>query len=99
MILENAWDEDGTLELLLATGGTYYGGTDHALARLFAGARRRGVGLPLRAVSVGGTMLRADVLLDAEDELRHPRAPRVRLVGSTELDRVPPRRATRRAPR
>ncbi|MFI5046580.1 MAG: class I adenylate-forming enzyme family protein [Acidimicrobiia bacterium] len=67
VILENAWDEDHTLDLLLATGGTYYGGTDNALARLFAGARRRGVGLPLRAVSVGGTMLRADVLLDAEE--------------------------------
>jgi acyl-CoA synthetase (AMP-forming)/AMP-acid ligase II len=67
VILENAWNESGTLEFLLESGGTFYGGTDTILARLFDSARRQGRGLPLRTVSVGGTMLRRDVLDEAED--------------------------------
>lgn len=66
-VLEHAWDDEATLDLLLASGGTFYGGTDHALERLFAAARRRHRGVPLRTVAVGGAMLRRDVLDDAED--------------------------------
>jgi len=65
-VLEHAFDEEGTLDLLTETGGTFYGGTDVVLGRLLAAARRRGVGVPLRGAAVGGTMLRHDLLLDAE---------------------------------
>jgi len=67
-VLERAWDDEETFDLLVGTGGTFYGGTDTVLARLFDVARQRGAAVPLRAVSVGGTMLRRDVLDAAEDE-------------------------------
>jgi acyl-CoA synthetase (AMP-forming)/AMP-acid ligase II len=67
VVLENRWDPDGTFAFLEETGGTFYGGTDNVLARLFEVARRRGASVPLRAVAVGGTMLRRSVLDEAEE--------------------------------
>ena len=65
-VLEDAFSEAGTLDFLLETAGTFYGGTDAVVGRLLAVARRRGLGVPIRAVGVGGMMLRPDLLLDAE---------------------------------
>jgi acyl-CoA synthetase (AMP-forming)/AMP-acid ligase II len=67
VVLENEWDPDGTFAFLEETRGTFYGGTDNVLARLFQVARLRGASVPLRAVAVGGTMLRRSVLDEAEE--------------------------------
>jgi acyl-CoA synthetase (AMP-forming)/AMP-acid ligase II len=67
-VLENAWDEDGTLDFLLDSGGTFYGGTDTVLNRLCEAARRRDLKIPLRAVAVGGSMLRRETLAAVERE-------------------------------
>jgi acyl-CoA synthetase (AMP-forming)/AMP-acid ligase II len=67
-VLENAWEGEGTLDFLVETGGTFYGGTDTVLARLLDVARNRGVRVPLRTISVGGTKLQGEVLKRAEDD-------------------------------
>ncbi len=67
-VLESAWDVQRTLDFLVETGGTFYGGTDMVLARLLDVARDRGIRVPLRTVSVGGTMLQRQALEKAEGE-------------------------------
>jgi acyl-CoA synthetase (AMP-forming)/AMP-acid ligase II len=80
-ILESAWEPTSTLRFLVDQGATFYGGTDNVLARLFEVARPMGIALPLRAAAVGGTMLRRDVLDEAEE--RHGITV-VRVYGSSE---------------
>jgi acyl-CoA synthetase (AMP-forming)/AMP-acid ligase II len=66
-VLENEWDDVETFDLLVREQATFYGGPDVVLRRLLAEAERRGLSsLPLRAVSVGGTMLDAGLLRHAE---------------------------------
>ena len=66
-VLEDEWDDVRTFDLLVREQATFYGGPDVVLRRLLAEAERRGLSsLPLRAVSVGGTMLDAGLLRHAE---------------------------------
>jgi len=66
VVLEPAFADDATLDLLLAAGGTFYGGPDLVLDRLLTAAARRGVAVPLRSAALGGTMLRPELLATAE---------------------------------
>jgi acyl-CoA synthetase (AMP-forming)/AMP-acid ligase II len=66
-VLEDQWDDTQTFDLLVAERATFYGGPDVVLRRLLDEAARRGVtSVPLRAVSVGGTLLDKDLLRRAE---------------------------------
>jgi acyl-CoA synthetase (AMP-forming)/AMP-acid ligase II len=68
VILEDRWDAEKTCELLIASGGTWYGGPDRLLDRLLDEAvavRRR---IPLRAVYLGGTMLDRRIVERIENE-------------------------------
>ncbi len=66
-VLEDRWDDVGTFDLLVREHATFYGGPDVVLRRLLDEAERRKLpSLPVRAVSVGGTMLDADLLRRAE---------------------------------
>lgn len=66
VVLEHAFEDESTLDLLLASGATFYGGPDLVLDRLLAAATRRGTGVPLRTAALGGTMLRRELLETAE---------------------------------
>jgi acyl-CoA synthetase (AMP-forming)/AMP-acid ligase II len=66
LVLEPAYDDERSLDLLLETGATFYGGPDLVLDRLLQAADRRGVAVPLRTAALGGTMLRRDLLDRAE---------------------------------
>jgi len=69
VVLERHWDEVATLDLLLAEEATFYGGPDVIVERLLGAATRAGLDrLPIRAVSLGGTMLDQRLLARAEDE-------------------------------
>lgn len=69
VVLEDRFDPSASLDLLLDAGGTFYGGPDVVLARLFATARDRGIDrVGLRTVSLGGTMLDPALLREAEDD-------------------------------
>ena len=57
VILEDAWNPAATFELLVSSGGTWYGGPDRLLDRLLDEAVNTGSKVPLRAVYLGGTML------------------------------------------
>ncbi len=65
-VLEQDFDDDATLDLLIAGRGTAYGGPDVILDRLLIAAARRGVGVPLRVAALGGTMLRRELMDRAE---------------------------------
>jgi len=61
------WDDEESFDLLLDASATFYGGPDVILRRLFGEAARRAVSeLPLRRVSLGGTMLDDELLETAE---------------------------------
>ncbi len=67
VILENRWDDALTFDLMMNERATFYGGPDVVLRRLMDEADRRGLSsLPLRAVSVGGTLLDDALLRRAE---------------------------------
>jgi acyl-CoA synthetase (AMP-forming)/AMP-acid ligase II len=66
VVLESTFDEERTLDLLLDSGGTFYGGPDLVLDRLLSTATRRGVGVPLRGAALGGTMLRPELITTVE---------------------------------
>ena len=66
-IIESSWDDRATFDLLVAEAGTFYGGPDVILGRLLKEADRRRERLPLRAVSVGGSMLDDELLRRAEN--------------------------------
>lgn len=66
VVLEHAFGDESSLDLLIASGATFYGGPDLVLDRLLVAAARRGVGVPLRLVALGGTMLRRELLETAE---------------------------------
>ncbi len=62
-VLVSDWDDEVTFDLLLDACATFYGGPDVILRRLFGEAARRAVSeLPLRRVSLGGTMLDDELL-------------------------------------
>lgn len=68
-VLEDDWDDVRTFDLLIREQATFYGGPDVVLRRLLDEAERRGMStVPLRSVSVGGTMLDPDFLRRAETE-------------------------------
>lgn len=69
VVLEQHWDDQSTFELLVTSGATFYGGPDVVIGRLLAEATRRGLeDVPLRAASVGGTVLDDELLRRAEDD-------------------------------
>jgi acyl-CoA synthetase (AMP-forming)/AMP-acid ligase II len=69
VVLEDTWDDVGTFDLLVREHATFYGGPDVVLRRLLDEAERRNLSsLPVRAVSVGGTMLDAVLLRRAEKD-------------------------------
>ena len=70
------------LDLLLSTGGTFFGGPDLLLDRVLDEAERRGLTqVPLTTVYLGGSMLDPRILARAEHEFGIVVLPRVRLVG------------------
>lgn len=68
VILEDRWDPVATSELLLTSGGTWYGGPDRLLDRMLAEARARTARVPLHAVYLGGTMLDRRIVERIEDD-------------------------------
>jgi acyl-CoA synthetase (AMP-forming)/AMP-acid ligase II len=69
VVLEDHFAPAASLDLLLDAGGSFYGGPDVVLARLFAAARDRGLDrVGLRKVSLGGTMLDPALLREAEED-------------------------------
>ena len=68
VILEDAWNPAATFELLVSSGGTWYGGPDRLLDRLLDEAVNTGIKVPLRAVYLGGTMLDQRVVERIERE-------------------------------
>ncbi len=69
LTIERRFDDHATFDLLLETGGTFFGGPDVLLDRVLAEAARRGVGeIPLRLVYLGGSMLDPRILRRAERE-------------------------------
>ena len=67
VVLEDHFDAARSLELVAQSGATIYGGPDVVLARLFEVARaRRMDDIGLRTVALGGTMLDAALLEEAE---------------------------------
>lgn len=69
VVLEDAFEPSSSLDFLLESGGSFYGGPDVVLARLFAVARGRELDrVGLRKVSLGGTMLDPALLRAAEQE-------------------------------
>ncbi len=65
-VLESAFEDESTLDFLLESEGTFYGGPDVVVDRVLAAAARRGVAVPLRLAALGGTMLRRELLDRAE---------------------------------
>jgi acyl-CoA synthetase (AMP-forming)/AMP-acid ligase II len=69
VVLEDRFEPSSSLDLLLDGRGSFYGGPDVVLTRLFAAARDRGLDrVGLRKVSLGGTMLDPALLRAAEQE-------------------------------
>ena len=65
-VLEPAFADEATLDLVIEAGATFYGGPDLVLDRVLSAAARRGVGVPLRLAALGGTMLRRELVDRAE---------------------------------
>lgn len=68
VILEDRWSPANTLEFLVATGCTWYGGPDRLLDRLLDEAVASDRRIPLRAVYLGGTMLDLRIIERIEDD-------------------------------
>jgi acyl-CoA synthetase (AMP-forming)/AMP-acid ligase II len=69
VILEPTWDPAATCDLLLATGGTFFGGPDLLLDRLLDEVEERGMdSVTIGAVYLGGTMLDPRILDRVENE-------------------------------
>ena len=67
--LESRFDDVATFDLLIETGGTFFGGPDLLLDRVLDEADRRGVTqVPLTTVYLGGSMLDPRILARAEHE-------------------------------
>ncbi len=67
--LESRFDDVATLDLLMETGGTFFGGPDLLLDRVLDEAERRGLAqVPLTTVYLGGSMLDPRILARAEHE-------------------------------
>ena len=66
VVLEPTFADEATLDLVIESGATFYGGPDLVLDRVLASAARRGVGVPLRLAALGGTMLRRELVDRAE---------------------------------
>ncbi len=67
--LESRFDDVATLDLLLETGGTFFGGPDLLLDRVLDEAERRGLTqVPLTTVYLGGSMLDPRILARAQHE-------------------------------
>jgi acyl-CoA synthetase (AMP-forming)/AMP-acid ligase II len=63
VILESRWDPASTCDLLLATGGTFFGGPDLLLDKLLDEVEARGLSeTTIGAVYLGGTMLDPRIL-------------------------------------
>ena len=65
-VLEQDFDAERSLDLLVASDATAYGGPDVVLGRMLADARRRRIGVPLRIAALGGSMLRRELIDDAQ---------------------------------
>jgi acyl-CoA synthetase (AMP-forming)/AMP-acid ligase II len=71
VILEDKWDPSGSFDLLLATGGTFFGGTDLLLNDLLDEAeRRRQTSITIRSVFLGGAMLNQRILQRVENQFQ-----------------------------
>jgi acyl-CoA synthetase (AMP-forming)/AMP-acid ligase II len=69
LTLESRFDEAATLDFLLETQATFFGGPDLLLDRLLNEAARRGVTeVPISAVYLGGSMLDPRILARAEQD-------------------------------
>jgi acyl-CoA synthetase (AMP-forming)/AMP-acid ligase II len=69
VVLEPKWDPTATCDLLLSTGGTFFGGPDLLLDRLLDEVERRGLDtVPIESVFLGGTMLDPRILDRVEQE-------------------------------
>lgn len=64
--LESAFDAESSLDFLIESGATFYGGPDLVLDRMLAVATQRGVRVPLRVAALGGTMLRHELIQTVE---------------------------------
>ena len=68
VVLEDRWDDTSSFDFLMNERATFYGGPDVVLRRLLDEADRRKISsVPLRAVSVGGTLLDDALLQRAEN--------------------------------
>jgi acyl-CoA synthetase (AMP-forming)/AMP-acid ligase II len=68
-VLEDKFDNAATFDLLMETGGTFFGGPDLLLDRVLDEAASRGIDdVPLRSVFLGGSMLDARILDRAEQD-------------------------------
>jgi acyl-CoA synthetase (AMP-forming)/AMP-acid ligase II len=69
LTIESRFEDGATFDLLIETGGTFFGGPDLLLNRVLDEAERRSmVQVPLTTVFVGGSMLDPRVLARAEHE-------------------------------
>jgi acyl-CoA synthetase (AMP-forming)/AMP-acid ligase II len=69
LTIESRFEDAATFDLLVETGGTFFGGPDLLLDRVLDEAERRGVArLPLTTVYLGGSMLDPRILARAEHE-------------------------------
>ncbi|HZP31541.1 MAG TPA: AMP-binding protein [Acidimicrobiia bacterium] len=67
--IESHFDAAATLDLLVETDGTFFGGPDLLLGRVLAEAERRGIAaVPIRVVYIGGAMADRRTLERAERE-------------------------------
>jgi acyl-CoA synthetase (AMP-forming)/AMP-acid ligase II len=67
--MESRFDDAATFDLLMDTGGSFFGGPDLLLDRVLDEAERRSVTqLPLTSVYLGGSMLDPRILARAEHE-------------------------------
>jgi acyl-CoA synthetase (AMP-forming)/AMP-acid ligase II len=71
VILEDRWNSAQSFDLLLAAGGTFFGGTDLLLNDLLDEAERRGQrSVTIRSVFLGGSMLDPRILQRVEEEFQ-----------------------------
>jgi acyl-CoA synthetase (AMP-forming)/AMP-acid ligase II len=69
VVLEDKWSPARSFELLLATDGTFFGGTDLLLNELLDEAERRGhSSVSIRSVFLGGAMLDQRILQRVEEQ-------------------------------
>ena len=69
LTIESRFDDIETFDLLVETGGTFFGGPDLLLDRVLDEAERRGVAdVPITTVYLGGSMLDPRILARAEHD-------------------------------